>query len=301
MNDTIILSAPSIAEQTKVLLTADSISAVEKFNVFVTDFVPKIINWGISAGIKLLAAIIIISVGFWVAKKLTKLLVKALEHRNTDKLLCSFLRSMCSIILKVIVLLIAVQILGVETMSFAAVLAAIGVGIGMALSGTLQNFAGGIVLLLFKPFKVGDFIECQSFSGTIIQIHIFMTEIKTADNKIVYVPNSILISTPLTNYTCEDIRRLDIDFSVAYGTNLKLAKETIENIAANEKGILDDPKTTTFVSALAENCVVITMRSWTKKEDFWTVKYNMNENVYNIFAEKGIDIPFPQIKVHMDK
>jgi small conductance mechanosensitive channel len=301
MNDTIISSAPSIAEQTKQLLSADSISAVEKINVIMTDFVPKIINWGISAGIKLLAAIIIISVGFWCAKKITKLVVKALEHRNTDKLLCSFLRSMCSIILKVIVLLTAVQILGVETMSFAAVLAAIGVGIGMALSGTLQNFAGGIVLLLFKPFKVGDFIECQSFSGTIIQIHIFMTEIKTVDNKIIFVPNSVLISSPLTNYTCEDTRRLDIDFSVAYGTNLKQAKEIIENIAANEKGILVDQKTATFVSSLADSCVIITMRSWTKKEDYWTVKYNMNENVYNAFAEKGIDIPFPQVTVHMDK
>jgi len=301
MNDTIMSAAPSIAEQTKGLFEADSISATEKINIIVTDLIPKIIDWGISAALKLLAAIVITSAGFWLARKLTKLFVKTLEHRNTDQLLCSFLRSMCSVILKVIVLIIAVQILGVNTMSFAAILAALGVGIGMALSGTLQNFAGGIVLLLFKPFKVGDFIECQNFSGTICHIRIFMTEIKTSDNKIVFVPNSALTNAPLINYTREDIRRIDIDFSVAYGTNLKQAKEIIESIAANEKGILAEPKTTTFVSSLADNCVIITMRSWTKKDDYWTVKYNMNENIYNAFSEKGIDIPFPQMTVHVQK
>jgi small conductance mechanosensitive channel len=301
MNDSIISSAPDIAAQARELLVADSIPVKEKLGFIVTDIVPQIIEWGINAGLKLLAAIIIIFIGFWIAKKLTRLFVKALEHHNTDRLLCSFLRSICNAVLKIIVLIIAIQILGVETMSFAAVLAAIGVGIGMALSGTLQNFAGGIVLLLFKPFKVGDFIECQSFSGTIMQIHIFMTEIKTPDNKIIFVPNSTLISSPLTNYTKENIRRIDIDFSVAYGTNLKQAKEIIESIAANEKGILQEPETTTFVSSLADSCVVITLRSWTKTEDYWTVKYNMNENVYNAFNEKGIDIPFPQVTVHMQK
>ncbi|MDR2650744.1 MAG: mechanosensitive ion channel [Prevotellaceae bacterium] len=301
MNDSIISSTSDIASQAKELLVADSIPVKEKLGFIVNDFVPQIINWGIHAGLKLLAAIIIIIVGFWIARKLTRLVVKALNHRNTDKLLCSFLRSICNIVFKIIVLIIAVQILGIETMSFAAVLAAIGVGIGMALSGTLQNFAGGIVLLLFKPFKVGDFVECQSFSGTIMQIHIFMTEIKTVDNKIIFVPNSTLISSPLTNYTKEDIRRIDIDFTVAYGTNLKQAKEIIESIAANESGILREPASTTFVSSLADSCVVVTLRSWTKTDDYWTVKYNMNENVYNAFNEKGIDIPFPQVTVHMQK
>ncbi|MDR3286416.1 MAG: mechanosensitive ion channel [Prevotellaceae bacterium] len=301
MNDTIVNITQNAITQASDFLTTDSIPVKDKLSFIISDFVPKFIEWGITAGLKLIAAIIIISVGFWITKKLTKLFVKALQHRNTDHLLCSFLRSMCNIILKIIVLIIAIQVLGIETMSFAAVLAAIGVGVGMALSGTLQNFAGGIVLLLFKPFKVGDFVECQSFSGTILQIRIFMTEIKTPDNKIVFVPNSTLISSPLINYTREDIRRIDIDFSVAYGTNLKQAKEIIENIAANEKGILQEPATTTFVSSLADSCVIITMRSWTKTNDYWTVKYNMNENIYNAFNEKGIDIPFPQITVHMQK
>ncbi|MDR2064998.1 MAG: mechanosensitive ion channel family protein [Prevotellaceae bacterium] len=301
MNDSIISSTSDIVRQTGELLATDSIPVKEKLDLVISDFVPQIIKWGINAGLKLLAAIIIIVVGFWITKKLTKLIVKALEHRNTDRLLCSFLRSICNIVLKITVLIVAVQILGIETMSFAAVLAAVGVGIGMALSGTLQNFAGGIVLLLFKPFKVGDFVECQSFSGTIMQIHIFMTEIKTPDNKIVFVPNSTLISSPLTNYTKEDIRRIDIDFTVAYGTNLKQAKEIIENIAAKESGILCEPATLTFVSSLADSCVVITLRSWTKTEDYWTVKYNMNENVYNAFNEKGIEIPFPQLAVHIQK
>jgi small conductance mechanosensitive channel len=301
MNDTLVNHTANAITQATDFLVADSIPVKEKFNIITTDIIPEIIDWGIAAGLKLLTAIIIVSVGFWVSKKLTKIFVKALEHHNTDKLLSSFLRSMCSIILKLIVLIIAIQILGIETMSFAAVLAALGVGIGMALSGTLQNFAGGIVLLLFKPFKVGDFIECGSFSGTIIQIRIFMTEIKTVDNKVIFVPNSTLISSPLINYTREDIRRIDIDFSVAYGTNLKQAKDIIENIAANEKGILAEPKTTTFVSSLADSCVIITMRSWTKTDDYWTVKYNMNENVYNAFNEQGIEIPFPQITVHMQK
>jgi small conductance mechanosensitive channel len=301
MNDSIISSTSGIVLQAKELLATDSIPAKEKLDLVISDFVPQIIKWGINAGLKLLAAIIIVVIGFWITKKLTKLIGKALEHRNTDALLCSFLRSICNITLKIIVLIIAIQILGVETMSFAAVLAAVGVGIGMALSGTLQNFAGGIVLLLFKPFKVGDFVECQTFSGTIMQIHIFMTEIKTPDNKIVFVPNSTLISSPLTNYTKENIRRIDIDFTVAYGTNLKQAKEIIEDIAAKESGILHEPAASTFVSSLADSCVVITLRSWTKTEDYWTVKYNMNENVYNAFNEKGIDIPFPQLTVHMQK
>jgi small conductance mechanosensitive channel len=301
MNDSIIYSTPDLAAHAKELLEADSIPVKEKLGFIVTDIVPQIINWGIHAGLKLLAAIIIIIIGFWITKKLTRLFVKALAHRDIDRLLSSFLRSMCNIILKVAVLIIAIQILGVETMSFAAVLAAIGVGVGMALSGTLQNFAGGIVLLLFKPFKVGDFIECQGFSGTVMQIHIFMTEIKTPDNKIIFVPNSTLISSSITNYTKEDIRRIDIDFTVAYGTNLQKAREIIESVAANENGILPEPKYSTFVSSLADSCVVITLRSWTKTDDYWTVKYNMNENVYNAFNTNGIDIPFPQVTVHMQK
>jgi small conductance mechanosensitive channel len=199
------------------------------------------------------------------------------------------------------VLIIAIQILGVETMSFAAVLAAIGVGVGMALSGTLQNFAGGVVLLLFKPFKVGDFIESQNFSGTIMEMQIFMTVLKSSDNKTVYIPNSALINAPLTNYTKENKRRIDIDFSVAYGTDLKQAKEIIESVAKAEKGILDEPQIYIFVSTLADSSVVITLRAWTKTDDYWTVKYNMNENIYNAFNAKGIDIPFPQMTVHVEK
>jgi small conductance mechanosensitive channel len=301
MNDSIISSASDVAAHARELLAADTVPVKEKISFIVTDIVPQIVNWGIHAGLKLLAAIIIIIIGFWITKKLTRLFVKALEHHDTDRLLASFLRSMCNIVLKVTVLIIAIQILGVETMSFAAVLAAIGVGIGMALSGTLQNFAGGIVLLLFKPFKVGDFIECQGLSGTVMQIHIFMTEIKTSDNKIIFVPNSTLISSSITNYTKENIRRIDIDFTVAYGTDLKQARKIIESVAANEKGILRDPEFSTFVSSLADSCVVITLRSWTATDDYWTVKYNMNENVYSAFNENGIDIPFPQVTVHMQK
>lgn len=264
-------------------------------------FGEKLVNLGTGLGYKLLTAIVIFVIGYWIIKKLKKLLCNILEKRHVEASLASFTRSLLNITLNFLLLLMVIGTLGVETSSIIALFASIGVGVGMALSGTLQNFAGGIMILLFKPFKVGDFIEAQGQSGTVKEIQIFNTILVTPDNKIIIVPNGGLSTGITKNYSTEPLRRVDWEFGIAYGENYDNAYQVIEKLLNADNRIVKDPAYFIAVTSLGESSVNIVVRAWVNSPDYWGVFFDMNEKVYKTFATENIQIPFPQLDVHMVK
>lgn len=250
---------------------------------------------------KLALALITLIVGLWVAKRITNVFKKILVKRNVDESLIPFLTSMTGIILKVIIVISVIDIVGVETTSFVAILGAAGLAIGMALSGTLQNFAGGVMILVFKPYKVGDFIEAQGYMGVVHEIQIFVTIIKTVDNKRVIIPNAPLSTGSLINYSAEEERRVDFTFGIGYGDDIDKAKDIMMKLIEAEPKILKTPEPFLAVSELADSSVNFTMRVWVKSQDYWDVYFPMIENVKKTFDKEGISIPFPQMDVHTYK
>ncbi len=251
--------------------------------------------------IRLVIAILIYVIGKWLINRLNNFFQKVLNKRDTDPSVKSFLKSFISITLTIVLIVIVIGILGIETSSLVALFASAGVAFGLALSGTLQNFAGGFIVLLFKPYRVGDFIESQGQSGNVREIQIFNTVLITPDNKVVYIPNGKIANDLITNYTKQETRRVDIIFNIAYGENYDQAKQVIKEIIDSDKRILKDPPYIIALHKLNQSSVDIVTRLWTKKEDYWDVYFALNESVYKRFSEKGIDIPFPQLTVHMAK
>jgi len=249
--------------------------------------------------ISFIKAIVILFVGLYIIKKLTNGLKSILSKREVDPSLVPFLLSLSGVGLKIVLVISVIGILGVETTSFAAVIAAGGLAVGLALSGTLQNFAGGVILLIFKPFKVGDFVDTQGFMGTIHSIQIFNTVLKTTDNKTIIIPNGVLSNSSMTNFTTESTRRVEWNFGIAYGDNTQKTKEILRELIENDPRILKEPLPTVAVSSLGDSSVNFVVRAWVNSPDFWPVFFEMNENVYNTFNAKGINIPFPQMDVHL--
>jgi small conductance mechanosensitive channel len=265
----------------------------------------EILNWlsdlAVQYGLKLIGALVVLIVGLWVIKLIMKGIRKAMVKRNMDEALKSFLTSMISILLKVMLFISVLTMLGVEMTSFIAILGAAGLAVGLALSGTLQNFAGGVMILLFKPFKVGDFIEAEGFMGTIHEIQIFVTIMLTVDNKTVIIPNGPLSTNALTNYSAQSIRRVDWTFGIAYGDDYEKAKEWILEMLQADERVLKDPATFIALGELADSSVNLTVRAWVNASDYWGVYFDMNEKFYKGADKKGLSIPFPQLDVHMDK
>lgn len=250
---------------------------------------------------KLLGAIVVYIIGNMIIKWMTRYFNKLMEKRDTDASLKPFLSSLFGALLKTLLIISVLGMLGVEMTSFIAILGAAGLAVGMALSGTLQNFAGGVVILLFKPYKVGDFIEAQGYTGVVKEIQIFTTVLLTTDNKTVIIPNGPLATGSLINYSAEPIRRVDLSYGIAYGDSVQKAREILQGIIADDKRILKEPESFIGLGELADSSVNLTTRVWTKTEDYWDVYFDMNEKVYNAFNEKGISIPFPQMDVHLQK
>ncbi|MCQ2224926.1 MAG: mechanosensitive ion channel [Paludibacteraceae bacterium] len=250
-------------------------------------------------GSRILLAIVVLVIGRWIVKKLNKVFSKMMEKRGVEVSLASFLKSLVGIVLNFILIITIIGVLGIETSSFVALFASAGVAIGMALSGTLQNFAGGVMILLFKPFRVGDFVEAQGVVGTIKEIQIFNTVINTLDNKTIIVPNGGLSTGIITNYSKEDTRRVDWVFSVAYGDDYDKAKAVIADLLAADKRVLKDPEPFVALNALNCSSVDLVVRAWVKSPDYWGVFFDMNEQVYKTFSKHGLNIPFPQMDVHV--
>ena len=250
-------------------------------------------------GLKLIYAIIILMIGLWIIKAITNGLKKFMVKRKVDESLIPFLTSMLNMVLKVMLVITVMSMLGIEMTSFIAILGAAGLAVGLALSGTLQNFAGGVMLLIFKPFKVGDFIDAQGYSGVVKEIQIFITILTTPDNKTVIIPNGGLANGSMVNYSAQDTRRVDWTFGIGYGDKTDDAKKILMDLMNADDRVLKDPKPFVGVSALADSSVNFATRAWVKGEDYWGVFFDINDKVYNTFNEKGINIPFPQMDVHV--
>lgn len=253
----------------------------------------------LSLGTRILLAIVVFFIGRWIINRLKSVFAKMLERRSVEVSLASFLKSLVNVVLTFFLIVSIIGILGIETSSFVALFASAGVAIGMALSGTLQNFAGGVMILLFKPFKVGDFVEAQSVVGVVKEIQIFNTIFNTLDNKVVIVPNGGLSTGIVTNYSKEENRRVDWVFSIAYGDDYQKAKSVIEDLLAADARVLKEPAPFVALSKLNSSSVDLTVRAWVLAADYWDVFFSMNEKVYETFRAKGLNIPFPQMDVHL--
>ena len=267
-------------------------------NVNVDQVIEKLLDFGIEAGKNIIGAIIIYIVGRFIIKQIGRLLMTILEKRKLEISVQTFLRSLLNILLNLVLAFAIISKLGVETTSLAALLASAGVAIGMALSGNLSNFAGGLVILVFKPFKVGDFIDGPGVSGTVKEIQIFHTILATIDNKIIYVPNGSLSSNAITNYNRQETRRAEWVFGVEYGEDFDRVKAVLERIISEDERILKEPAPFIGLDALADSSVNIKVRAWTKIGDYWDVYFDMNKKVYATFNKEGIGFPFPQLTIH---
>ena len=264
-------------------------------------FLQQLIDWGVSAGGRIIGAVIIFVVGRFLISFLRKMLARLLAKRHVDASIQSFVKSLVNILLTILLIIAVIGKLGVETTSFAALLASAGVAIGMALSGNLQNFAGGLIVLLFRPFKVGDWIESQGVSGTVREIQIFHTILTTADNKVIYIPNGALSSGTVTNYSREETRRVDWVIGVEYGENYDKVESTVRRILAADSRILNTPEPFVALHALDASSVNVVIRVWVKNSDYWGVYFDMNKTIYATFNKEGIGFPFPQLTVHQAK
>ena len=252
-------------------------------------------------GPKLIGAVVVWIIGSWIIKAVLKGFNKSMEKGDTDPTLRPFLIGIVSMLLKVMLVISVLGMLGIEMTSFIAILGAAGLAVGLAMSGTLQNFAGGVMILIFKPFKVGDVIDAQGYIGSVNEIQIFNTILKTPDNKTIIIPNGGLSTSSMTNFSTEAKRRVDWTFGIGYGDDTDKAKSVIKALCDADSRILKDPEVFIAVSELADSSVNFTVRAWVNAADYWGVFFEMNENVYKTFDKEGLNIPYPQMDVHLHK
>lgn len=252
----------------------------------------------ISYGPKVILAIFTLIIGLWIIKRLVN---KTNVHfsAKADPSLASFMSSLVSVLLKLMLFIAVASMVGIQTTSFIAVLGAAGLAVGLALQGSLANFAGGVLILLFKPFKVGDVIEAQGHIGVVRQIQIFNTMLTTGDNRVVIIPNGPLSNSSLVNINQESTRRIDFSFGIGYGDDIDKARSVLEGLVAKEERILKDPAHLIVIEALADSSVNFKVRVWVNTPDYWGVNFAMIEAVKKAFDAEGISIPFPQSDVHM--
>ena len=262
-------------------------------------YLEQIPNLIIKYGGQLVLAILVLLIGLWIVKLITNAIGRAMEKKNTDDSLRPFLKSLISALLKVLVIISVMSLVGIPMTSFIAILGAAGLAVGLALSGTLQNFAGGVMLLIFKPFKVGDFIEAQGFMGTVHEMQIFNTILKTPDNKTIIIPNGGLSTGAMTNFSTEPTRRVDFSFGIGYSDDIDKTKLIIDGLIKADSRIHKDPTPFIAVGELADSSVNFTVRVWSDSSDYWGIHFDMIENVKKAFDKEGISIPFPQSDVHL--
>lgn len=250
-------------------------------------------QWLVKSGTNLLVAVIIFLVGFWLAKWVGRIVVRILTRGKVDAGLITFLSSLATIVLKVLVIVTAITQLGIEMTSFVAILGAAGLAIGMAFSGTLSNFAGGVMILLFKPFKVGDTILTQNLQGTVKEIQIFYTYLHTSDNKVIVIPNGPIANGPLTNFTKANVRRVDWSIPISYGDDFVKAHQLILKYLSEDKRVKKDPAPFVALGELGAS-VMITVRAWAKTDDYWNVFYELNRRIYEEFEKEGLHLTSPQ-------
>lgn len=262
-------------------------------------YVDQGVEMAIQYGPRLLLAIVVLLVGLWIIKRVVNVVNKGLNASKTDPTLAKFLGSLTSIIFKALLFISVASMVGIETTSFIAILGAAGLAIGLALQGSLANFAGGVLILMFRPYKVGDFVDAQGVSGTVSAIQIFNTVIKTPDNKVIIVPNGSISNGIITNFSAEETRRVDFVFGVGYDDDIAKTKETLKAIFAADERIFSDPEPFVVLSELADSSVNFTCRVWVNASDYWAVYFDTMEAVKLRFDAENISIPYPQRDVHM--
>ncbi|THF55603.1 mechanosensitive ion channel family protein [Pseudothauera rhizosphaerae] len=250
-------------------------------------------------GGRLLLALITLVVGWWLVGKLTRSLFALLARRHVEPTLHSFLGSLIGIALKVLLLVSVAGMVGVETTSFIAMIGAAGLTVGLALQGSLANFAGGVLILIFRPFKVGEYIEAQGMGGTVDQIQIFHTILRTADNKTVVIPNGNLSNGSVVNYSRQHTRRVDLSLGIAYDDDVKTARAILLELAGNDPRVLADPAPVVWLASLGESSVNLVLRVWAKTDDYWPVFFELQEQAKERFDAAGLTIPFPQRTLHV--
>ena len=272
------------------------------FNQELNSVFSKLIESSVELGERILAAAIIYIIGRFIISWINKLFAKLLEKQKVEVGVKTFLKSMANILLLLMLALAVIGKLGIELTGFAALLASAGVAIGMALSGNLQNFAGGLIILIFRPYKVGDYIESDTgAAGTVKEIQIFHTVLVTGDNKVIYAPNGSMSNAVTTNYSQNNTRRVDFKIGVEYGESIVRVQQVLHNIIAADKRILTTPAPFVRMGDLSDSSIDFTVRVWVNSSDYWNVYFDMKENIYTTFNKEGINIPYPQLVVHQSK
>ena len=289
-------AADSLANKVSIDAAMSSISALT-----VEEIVKYVTSAGLTIGATIIKVALIWIIGRWLSKRLVTLVKKLMVKKNTDASIQTFLVSLIDIVALIVLLIIIISVVGIDTSSFIALFASAGVAIGMALSGTLQNFAGGVMVLLFRPYKVGDYIEAQGQAGTVKEIQIFNTLLQTPDNRIIIVPNGPLSTGIINNYSREATRRVDFSFSISYGDDFELAKKVLKEIIEKDARILKTPEPFIELGKMNASSIDITVRVWCNAADYWGIFFDMNKSVYSTFPAKGLNFPYNTITVNMPK
>lgn len=285
-----------------ILKLADEVvteTPVEKTPITFTEILNQILSWLSTEGVKLVIGLFVLFILFKIINVISNKFKKRMEKKNKDKTITSVIYQILRKGLKILAILVFLGYVGIDTAGIGTVIASLGVGIGLALQGSLSNFAGGIVILILRPFKIDDYIEAQGEGGTVENIGIFYTTLVTPDNKIVMIPNGTLANGTMTNYSAKELRRVDFNFSISYDADVEKAKRVIWDVIINTKNVLDEPSPFVRLKEYGSSAVDITTRVWVKNADYWTVYFDMMESIKEEFAKANIEIPYNQLDVHV--
>ena len=292
----VILADTTLTAQQKTAVVAEQVK-----NMTFSDILSMLAEWGIEIAAKVAIALAIYFVGRWLIGRLVKIVNKVCEKRGVEISLQQFFKNMIKVVLYICLALTVIGILGIDTTSLIAMFASASLAIGMALSGTMQNFAGGVMILLLRPYRIGDYVEAQGQAGTIKEISLFNTVITTVDNKIIYVPNSSISTGIINNYSQAETRRVDWNVTISYGDDVEVARRVLIEMMNSDKRVKQDPAPVVYLTSLGDSAVNISARAWVDNADYWGVYFDLNERIYNELPKHGLHFPFPQLSVHVEK
>lgn len=292
----VILADTTMTAQEKTAVVAEQVK-----NMTFSDILSMLAEWGIEIAAKVAIALAIYFVGRWLIGRLVKVVNKVCEKRGVEISLQQFFKNMIKVVLYICLALTVIGILGIDTTSLIAMFASASLAIGMALSGTMQNFAGGVMILLLRPYRIGDYVEAQGQAGTIKEISLFNTVITTVDNKTIYVPNSSISTGIINNYSQAATRRVDWNITISYGDDVEVARRVLIEMMNSDKRVKQDPAPVVYLTSLGDSAVNISARAWVANADYWGVYFDLNERIYNELPKHGLNFPFPQLSVHVEK
>ena len=291
-----ILADTTATQQEKVAALGQTLK-----DMTFSDILAMLVEWGIEIIAKIAIAFVIYLIGRWLIGRLIKVINNICDKRGVEVSLQRFFDNMIKVLLYICLVLTIVGVLGINTTSLVAMFASASLAIGMALSGTLQNFAGGVMILILRPYRIGDYVEAQGQAGTIKEITLFNTVITTADNKIIYVPNNTISSGIINNYSQAATRRVDWNVTISYGDDVEAARRVLMQMMTEDRRVKQDPAPVVYLTSLGSDAVNISARAWVDNADYWGVYFELNERIYNELPKHGLHFPFPQLSVHIEK